>query len=473
MALAQYNYPQSTGLQQLGDVLLKGSGDYANIQLQRQAEERRRAAQLADLQDQRRFAVEQRGVERGYAQEDRRTNALFTARLGALERAQARGLIAASDIGNVAVEDAALAKLAQAEATEVQRQEAALANAQAELNRLASDRDTLATKDQEIAERIRKLQEDYTATAAAAEPEPVTREAVAFKAAELAKAAGVKLATTEPKRSEQLSTYTGQAEEALLKESAYPAMLAQQRLKSLNSQYNSLVREKYATSDQVSNIRQMMADLQRQFSGKIAPVRSQAPTQVLKAPVVPVEQPADTRAVATEEDRQAARDALRGTTQQPTPAPFSPTTPPATTAAIQNRIFGDVDAMLEAPPPSFSHPRIAGVEYTPQFIRPTDPTTPQQAMTRRNEAVGDAMRGAFTGATNLFRPSSWRLDNDYLVYDPPARRQAEQLQNRLRALSDLNSPTAAALKNRLLALPPLPPLTPSPQASLRSSAFYP
>lgn len=70
MALAQYDYPQPTGLQQLGDVLLRSSGNYANLQLRRQDEERRRAQQLADLQDNRRFAVEQRGVERGLMLED-------------------------------------------------------------------------------------------------------------------------------------------------------------------------------------------------------------------------------------------------------------------------------------------------------------------------------------------------------------------------------------------------------------------
>lgn len=66
MALNQYSYPQPTGLQQLGEVLTKGSGDYANIQLQRQAEDRRRAQQLADLQDQRLYGEQQasRGIDR-------------------------------------------------------------------------------------------------------------------------------------------------------------------------------------------------------------------------------------------------------------------------------------------------------------------------------------------------------------------------------------------------------------------------
>lgn len=87
MALAQYNYPQATGLQQLGDVLMKSSGDYANIQLRRQAEERRRAQQLADLQDSRQFAVDQRGIERRLMLEDeerRRVQAVDDATLSVL-----------------------------------------------------------------------------------------------------------------------------------------------------------------------------------------------------------------------------------------------------------------------------------------------------------------------------------------------------------------------------------------------------
>lgn len=87
MALAQYNYPQATGLQQLGDVLMKSSGDYANLQLRRQDEERRRAQQLADLQDQRQFAVDQRDVERGLMlsdEERRRGQAVNDATLSVL-----------------------------------------------------------------------------------------------------------------------------------------------------------------------------------------------------------------------------------------------------------------------------------------------------------------------------------------------------------------------------------------------------
>lgn len=58
--------PAQTGLTQLGDALLRGSGDYANIQLRRQQEERLRNNQLTDLADARRYGEQQAnaGVER-------------------------------------------------------------------------------------------------------------------------------------------------------------------------------------------------------------------------------------------------------------------------------------------------------------------------------------------------------------------------------------------------------------------------
>lgn len=44
-----------TGLSQLGEAFARGGSDYANISLRRQAEERQRSQQLADLQDQRAY----------------------------------------------------------------------------------------------------------------------------------------------------------------------------------------------------------------------------------------------------------------------------------------------------------------------------------------------------------------------------------------------------------------------------------
>lgn len=460
MALAQYNYPQPTGLQQLGAVMMEGADDYAKIQLLRQAEDRRRAQQLADMQDQRQFAVEQRDVERGFANTDRRENAVFAARLEALERARVAGLISAADFGQVAIEDAALAKLAQVEATEFKRKESALTNAQGELNQLVADRDTLSARDQKIADGIRQLQADYADTMEQAEPAPVTKAAVLARAAELAAASGVRLATVEPKRSEQLSAYTGQAKEELDQAAFIPAYAAQQRLKSISGQYNSLVREQGIVVDQLRNVRQTMNDLQRQFP--IAPVRAETPAAVIAPPAADAVVPDAAPGIATEAERQTARDALRR------PAA------PQGLDSLRSRVFEGIDATQERPAASFSNPRVTGSEFIPKIVQPQAALTPGQAMGRRNDAVADTMRGAFTGVTNLFRPSSWNLNDNYLVYDPPARRTAEQLQNRLLALSDRESPTAASLRNRLLALPPLQPLTQgSSTASLGNPAFYP
>lgn len=62
--------PASTGLSQLGQALAQGSGDYANIQLQRQADERRRVQQLQDLQDARSYAEDRFNLERLLSLED-------------------------------------------------------------------------------------------------------------------------------------------------------------------------------------------------------------------------------------------------------------------------------------------------------------------------------------------------------------------------------------------------------------------
>lgn len=170
MALNQYNYPQPTGLQQLGDVLMKGSGDYANIQLQRKAEERRRAQQLADLQDQRQFAVEQRGIERGFAltdEERRRAQALQDATVGTLIK---EGWLKPTDARNPeAIKVAADARQArvgagleregqlpgrlQEEADYLGKQDVELAAAESQLNAQLSAPEPGEPSQQEVAQR--------------------------------------------------------------------------------------------------------------------------------------------------------------------------------------------------------------------------------------------------------------------------------------------------------------------------------
>lgn len=303
--------PAQTGLSQLGDALLRGSGDYANIQLRRQAEERQRAQQLADLQGSRQYAEGQDTLRRTNNLADAKTATLFAQRLEALKQAVSLGLMAATDIGNVAVEDAALAKLAAKMAGDAARDEQVLKDAQDELNRLAVDRDTLVGKDTALDTRLQKVERDYQTAVAASElvlPSPVEIEA---EAARLAAAAGVKLATTQPKRGEQLRDYTAQAEQALSRATNASAFSAQKQATALAKQHDSLVREKSAGIRQLEVIRQGMNDLQRAFSGKIAAVRAKAsPSQSLEDPAVTTEPTVP--GIATEADRQAARDKARG-----------------------------------------------------------------------------------------------------------------------------------------------------------------
>lgn len=61
---------QNTGLASLGGALREGATDYANISLRRQDEDRQRAQQLADLQDQRAFTVGQQDRQRTFQRED-------------------------------------------------------------------------------------------------------------------------------------------------------------------------------------------------------------------------------------------------------------------------------------------------------------------------------------------------------------------------------------------------------------------
>lgn len=110
--------PAVTGLSQLGDALLKGSGDYANIKLRKQREDEARAQMLADLADQRRYSEGQNQQSRMNRIEDATKVAQFNSRFDALQRAMKLGLIAATDIGNIAIEDMALKALSQREAAE-------------------------------------------------------------------------------------------------------------------------------------------------------------------------------------------------------------------------------------------------------------------------------------------------------------------------------------------------------------------
>jgi len=127
-----------TGLSQIGDQLLRASGDYANIKLRKQQEDEQRARALADLADQRQYSEFRGDVERGNRMTDATQLANMNQRFDALQRAQRLGLIAATDLGKIEVENLALMELAKREAAEVAQKDAAKIRAQERVDRNAT-----------------------------------------------------------------------------------------------------------------------------------------------------------------------------------------------------------------------------------------------------------------------------------------------------------------------------------------------
>lgn len=165
-----------TGLSQLGNVLMQGSADYANQRLRSEAEQRARAQQLADLQDQRRYQESQRDISRDNQFSDASRLASMNSRFDALQKAQALGLIAATDIGNIEKENAALIALQQRQAAESERITQRRALAKQRLDAIASEqmqiRDQIAADEAEANKplvvdeaALRLLQEDLAVAA--------------------------------------------------------------------------------------------------------------------------------------------------------------------------------------------------------------------------------------------------------------------------------------------------------------------
>lgn len=137
--------PAQTGLSQLGNALLQGSGDYANIQLRRQQEERQRAQQIADLQDQRAYAAGQRDIERNLAMDTATIEILL--KEGWLKPTDVRNpeaVRAAADARQVRMDEtrtreAALPQKFQQEADYLGEQDVALAQVENELSQRLSE----------------------------------------------------------------------------------------------------------------------------------------------------------------------------------------------------------------------------------------------------------------------------------------------------------------------------------------------
>lgn len=134
----------------------------------------------------------------------------------------------------------------------------------------------------------------------------------------------------------------------------------------------------------------------------------------------------------------------------PAAAPVVPpvvTPPPAGAYRSVDALVGAPAAVtpVKAPAPAVVAPAAPTV---PEFFSP--PVSPQTVMTRRNDAVADAMRASVQSVGNFFRPSSWQLSNGTLVLNGPQPEIAvEQLRSRYEGLADKTSPAAMALRQRI------------------------
>jgi len=170
--------PAQTGLTQLGDQLLRASGDYANMKVRKQREDEARAQALADLADQRQYGEAQGQRARTDRMADATKVAQFNSRFEALQRAMKLGLIAATDIGNLEVENVALKELAGREQAETTRKEEMRKRAQVRVDKNAktakSIMDQIADDEQTLRSRPevddKKLEEEKERLARLANP---------------------------------------------------------------------------------------------------------------------------------------------------------------------------------------------------------------------------------------------------------------------------------------------------------------
>src|SRR3990167_5658962 len=281
-------YPQ-TGLAQLGDALLRGSSDYANIQLRERHDAERRAQQLADLANARDYSEKQFDKIRGLTLEDERRHRSQRVDDETYKLLLDEGWLK-PDEANDPVAIAAAADNRQKHIDSLRTGEVeALANAQKELNELAQDRDKLVAKDLEADNRLREIQSDIETTLADSEVIPPTEEMKRREAMRLAQAAGVTLAAKEPARSKQLGEYLLEAERRLNTAAFVKADAAQKKLKSLERTYSTAVREKNATTSQLQVARQSIAGPRRQFRRPAVRTDKRGPAEVLSVEAAPGE----------------------------------------------------------------------------------------------------------------------------------------------------------------------------------------
>lgn len=252
--------PAQTGLSQLGDALLRGSGDYANIQLRRQQEDRQRVNQLADMENARRYSEGQaeKGVDR--------QKEMFTWQQ---KQARIRELIALGFLSeaDAADEEAvafayALAKARTSaqvhEADEYAKQEKAYVN---DIARQAKDEQ----------DKIGKYQDELAAIPS--EPVPPTEKEIDKLARRLAKEAGVDYDKDAERARFQLAAIKSLKEDALTS-----VFLQQKRADTIRILINGSNQRLQAYDSQLSDF------ARRKILPTIKPPPATAPTAGLAAP---------------------------------------------------------------------------------------------------------------------------------------------------------------------------------------------
>lgn len=191
---------QQTGLQQLGDTLLKGSADYANIKMRRDAEERARMRQLADLADQRDYAERKQLSDREYAEKQKNNDRLYAeqlvlngiARAAALEEVASRrerinALVAKGLLTMEAADADDEAKILEASAVDQGRTQEAYKQGQEQRVARQEEADRLGAQADDLNEKINETQRKLDSIPR--QPAAPSERAILIRAREMAAAA--------------------------------------------------------------------------------------------------------------------------------------------------------------------------------------------------------------------------------------------------------------------------------------------
>lgn len=405
-----------TGLSQLGNVLLQGSADYANQRLRREAEERQRAQQLADLQSQRTFQQQQMTA----ADQRARDLALWQARQQRIQELIAKGFLAqaqANDEAAIAAADAA----EQARTTKLRTEtDTARVNMQGSANEIGDQINRLSDAAAQVQARLAAIP---TRPAA---PDPRQVEAMAVQ---LATEAG-----EDPKADAVRAKYRGAAEKVLTDAAMRDFFIAQEASDALKVSLQGY-------TNQIASLTRRLEGYER--SGIVPTVR--APAQTLQSDFAPA---APTLRRATP-DEQAAAAGLSPVSVAPSSVAPSPV------ASLQDQSYGGVMGLA---------PEIrtagAALENLPgaveigarQALSPLARILNYVAGGERRVREGEAERASgMASAEERFRAPARPIGPGFPFYVPPT----------------------APSPNALQPLPPLPKIKPANPAFRFSDSFAP